>query len=123
MARPWIWNGHVLKTPSEYPWLFSDLSSEETGRALDGKAYKDIVAQKRSFELVWWSVKDQGDEMTTVQFMSWVKSGVWGTLSFPDPTSATNISKIFYTGDVSCTMYQMKNDVAEYKLSVSFVQQ
>ena len=123
MARPWIWNGHTLKTPSEYSWKFSDLSSEETGRTLDGTAFKDIVSQKRSFDVVWWSVPDQGAGMTTVQFMSWVKSGVWGTLSYPDPSSATNISKIFYTGDVSCTMYQVKGNTAEYKLSVSFIEQ
>lgn len=123
MARPWVWNGHTLKTPSEYSWALADLSSEETGRALDGKAFKDIVAQKRSFDVTWWSVYDSGDGMTTVQFLEWVKGGVWGTLSYPDPSSTTNISKTFYTGDVSCTMYQMRGDVAEYRVTVKFVEQ
>lgn len=123
MARPWIWNGHTLKTPSEYTWTFSDLSSEETGRALDGKAYKDIVAQKRSFDVTWWSLFDSGSEMTTKQLIAWVKPETFGTLSFPDPTEPTNTSGIFYTGDVTCTMYQIKNDVAEYRCSISFIEQ
>ena len=123
MARPWIWNGHVLKTPSEYSTNFADLSSEETGRSLDGTAFKDIVAQKESFDVTWWSLKDSGDDMTTVQLFQWIKSGVWGSLTFPSPTSATNITKTFYTGDVSCTMYQMRGDVAEYRVTVKFAEQ
>ena len=123
MARPWIWNGQTLKTPSEYVWTFSDLSSEETGRALTGTAYKDIVAQKRSFDVTWWSLYDSGSDMTTVQFLAWVKPLAFGTLSYPDPSSVANISKTFYTGDVTCTQYGIKNDIAEYKCSVSFIEQ
>lgn len=123
MARPWTWNGYTLKTPSEYSWSFSDLSSEETGRSLTGTAYKDIISQKRSLDVTWWSLFDSGSGMTTVLFMSWVKSQVFGTLSFPSPDSAANTTGTFYTGDVNCTQYGIKNDIAEYKCSVSFIEQ
>ena len=123
MARPWVWNGNTLKTPSEYNWTYSDLSSEETGRSLDGTATKDVVTVKRSLDVTWWSMKDSGSDMTTVQFLSWIKADVFGTLNFPDPAYSANISKTMYTGDVTCTMYQMKNDVAEYKCTVSFIEQ
>lgn len=123
MARPWVWNGNTIKTPSEYDWTRPDLSSEETGRSLDGTAYKDLVAVKRTLQVTWWSLKDSGEAFTTVNMLAMIKAGIFGTLSYPDPSSATNITKTFYTGDVKCTMYQMKNDVAEYRMSVSFIEQ
>jgi len=123
MSRPWVWEGHTLKTPSEYEWSYYDLSSEETGRSLDGTAFKDIISNKRTLNVTWWSLLDSGTGMTTVQFMDWVKPLVFGTLTYVDPASATNITKTFYTGDVSCTMYQMKNDIAEYRCTVSFIEQ
>jgi len=123
MARAWTWNGATIKTPSEYSWLYADLSTEETGRSLDGTAYKDVVAVKRTLNCTWWSMRDSGDTYTTVNWLAAIKAGVFGTLVYPDPSSATNITKTFYTGDVECTQYQVKNDIAEYKCTVSFIEQ
>jgi len=123
MARPWTWNGTTIKTPSEYDWLYADMSTEETGRSLDATAYKDLVAVKRSMRCTWWMMRDSGDTYTTVNWLSTIKAGIFGTLSYPDPSSATNITKTCYTGDVECNMYQVKDDIAYYKCSVSFIEQ
>lgn len=124
MARLWTWNGNTIKTPSEYDWGWQDLSSEETGRSLDGKAFKDVVAVKRTLNVTWWHLTDSGDTFTTVNMLSIIKANIFGTLSYPDPASATNLSKIFYTGDVKCTQYRVRSDnVAEYKMSVTFIEQ
>jgi len=123
MARDWKWNGTTIKTPSEYSWSFADLSSEETGRSLDGTAYKDIVSQKRTLTCTWWSMHDSGDTYNTTTFLATVKSAVFGVLTFPDPLRDTNTTGTFYTGDVTCTMYQIKNDIAEYKITMTFIEQ
>lgn len=124
VSRPWTWNGTTIKTPSEYEWGYQDLSSEETGRSLDGTAYKDLVAVKRSLNVTWWHLPDAGETFTTVNMLSTIKSSVFGTLSYPDPSSATNIAKTFYTGDVKCTQYDVSpSGIAKYRMSVSFIEQ
>lgn len=122
MARTWSFNGHPLKTPSEVTWKEYDLSTEETGRSLDGTAYKDIVARKREVSVVWWSLRDTGD-FTTGDLLGIIRTGIFGTLNFPDPESSINVSRTVYVGDRECSMYQVKNDIAEYKFSCTFIEQ
>jgi hypothetical protein len=122
MARTWSFNGNPLKTPSEVTWKEYDLSTEETGRSLDGTAYKDIVSRKREVTVVWWSLRDTGD-FTTGDLLGIIRTGIFGTLNYPDPESSTNVSRTVYVGDRECSMYQVKNDIAEYKFSCTFIEQ
>ncbi|MCI7770980.1 MAG: hypothetical protein MR496_05055 [Eubacterium sp.] len=45
--------GVELPLPDAYQQTISDLSSSQTGRTLDGKAHKDVVAVKDTVPLKW----------------------------------------------------------------------
>ena len=52
-TQPFKIDGVVIPTPSEYGFDIEDLSSEETGRTLDGIMHKDVVAIKDYYTCVW----------------------------------------------------------------------
>lgn len=43
----------VIPTPTEYGFDIEDLSSEKSGRTLDGVMHKDVVAVKDYYTCVW----------------------------------------------------------------------
>lgn len=45
--------GISVPIPDNYSQTITDLSSEETGRTLDGRMHKDVVATKVSVPLEW----------------------------------------------------------------------
>ena len=45
--------GVELPLPDEYSQTISDLSTQQTGRTLDGRAHKDVIAVKDSIPLKW----------------------------------------------------------------------
>lgn len=46
-------DGVAIPTPSEYNFSVEDLSTEETGRTLDGTMHKDVVAVKDYYKCTW----------------------------------------------------------------------
>lgn len=46
-------DGVAIPTPSTYKFGLEDLSSEETGRTLDGVMHKDVVDDKDRYECTW----------------------------------------------------------------------
>ncbi len=52
-VQPFKINGTTIPTPTEYNFDIEDLSSEETGRTLDGKMHKDVVAVKDYYTCTW----------------------------------------------------------------------
>lgn len=56
-------SGISVPVPDNYSQVITDLSSEETGRTLDGKMHKDVVAVKTSTPLEWskleWNIASQ----------------------------------------------------------------
>ena len=46
-------NDIAVKTLQDCTWSLQDLSSEDSGRTLDGIMHKDIVAQKRKLVCKW----------------------------------------------------------------------
>ena len=51
--RPFKIDGVAIPTPTDYTFSVEDLSSEKTGRTLDGKMHKDVVAVKDTYACVW----------------------------------------------------------------------
>ena len=51
--RPFKIDGVAIPTPLEYQAGIEDLSSEETGRTLDGVMHKDVVAVKDYYDCKW----------------------------------------------------------------------
>mgnify|MGYP006935972131 CR=1 FL=1 len=52
-ARPFKIDGVAIPTPSTYGFDVEELSSENTGRTLDGVMHKDVVAVKDSYPCTW----------------------------------------------------------------------
>lgn len=54
MAKPrFKIDGVVIPTPDKMTWSIEDLSSDETGRSLDGVMHKDVVAVKDYYNCEW----------------------------------------------------------------------
>lgn len=51
--RPFKIDGVPIPTPSDYKFNIEDLSSEETGRTLDGVMHKDVVDVKDTYTCTW----------------------------------------------------------------------
>lgn len=51
--KPFKIDGVTIPTPSEYDFGIEDLSSEETGRTLDGAMHKDVVDVKDYYTCTW----------------------------------------------------------------------
>lgn len=53
MEKPFKIDGVEIPTPSTYKFDVEDLSSEATGRTLDGIMHKDVVAVKDYYACTW----------------------------------------------------------------------
>lgn len=54
--KPFQIDGVTVPTPSSYEFGVEDVSSEETGRTLDGIMHKDVVAVKDYYTCTWKSL-------------------------------------------------------------------
>ena len=88
-------NGIEVKTPSSFTWGLQDLSSEDTGRTLDGVMHKDLIAQKRKLDCVWNNLTRQ----ETAILLQAVNSSVFLQITYPDALTGTDQTRTFYTGD------------------------
>lgn len=111
-------DGVILPTPDEYKPSVEDLSSEETGRTLDGVMHKDVVAIKDYYEFTW-------------NYLSWtdcakVFNAVDGktqvTLTYFDPRVPDRLlSNVFYVGRRSCSANNINDPVRTWKdISLQF---
>jgi len=89
--RPFKINGVAIPTPSTYEYSIEDLSSEETGRTLDGVMHKDVVATKDTYTCSWkrlsWA--------DTATLMNAIDGKTKVTFTHADP----RVSNSFVTGD------------------------
>jgi len=88
-------NGTTIKTPSSLSWGLQDLSSQDSGRTLDGVMHKDLVAQKRKLECKWNNLTKQ--EASTL--LRAVNSSIYLRITYPDPMSGRDETRTFYVGD------------------------
>ena len=51
--KPFKIDGVTIPTPSEYEFNIEDLSSEQSGRTLDGVMHKDVVSVKDYYTCKW----------------------------------------------------------------------
>ena len=52
-GKPFKIDGTAIPTPSEYGFDIEDLSSEKSGRTLDGVMHKDVVSTKDYYTCTW----------------------------------------------------------------------
>jgi len=53
ISQPFKINGVAIPTPSEYGFDIEDLSSERSGRTLDGVMHKDVIDVKDYYTCTW----------------------------------------------------------------------
>lgn len=108
-------NSVALPNPSDFTVGISDLSSEESGRTLDGTMIKDVVARKNQLSVKWntlsWS--------DTSLILSMVESSINLSVTYPDPKLGTYTTKTFYVGDRTAPAVKLVNG-QEYWQGISF---
>ncbi len=109
---PFKVDGITLPTPDDYKPGIEDLSSEATGRTLDGIMHKDVVAIKDYYEFTWkylsWTdaatVFNAVDGKTEVQ------------LTYADPRYPNRfLTNRFYVGKRSCSAGNLNDPVHTWK--------
>ena len=109
---PFKVDGVTLPTPDEYTTGIEDLSSEATGRTLDGTMHKDVVAVKDYYEFKWrrlsWS--------QVAQLLKAVDGKTQVTLVYADPRQAsTFVSGTFYVGKRTTAAINLNDPVNTWK--------
>ena len=95
-ARPFKIDGVTIPTPSTYEAGIEDLSSEQTGRTLDGVMHKDVVAVKDYYSCTW-KVLSWEDIATILNAINGKPSF---ELTYADPRVPNRfITNTFYVGE------------------------
>lgn len=101
-------NNVEIHSPASCTWKLADLSSEESGRSTrTGIMQKDVVARKRTLSCAW-SAMTWNEAHNLTQFFK--EDGIIVSVTFPDIMEGYNITKRFYTGDISAN-YNLWDEV------------
>jgi hypothetical protein len=112
-------NGTDIKTPSSFAWGLQDLSSDDSGRTLDGIMHKDRIAQKRRLDCSWDNPTK--DEASTI--LKAVNGTIFMQVTYPDTMSGNYETRTFYVGDRSAPMKTWMIGNKRYSsLSFSFIE-
>lgn len=110
--NPFKVDGVVLPTPDEYKPGIEDLSSEATGRTLDGIMHKDVVSTKDYYEFVW-KVVSWAD---AAKIFNAVDGKTQVTLTYADPRTPNRfLTNTFYIGKRSCSALNLNDPVRTWK--------
>lgn len=94
--RPFKIDGVAIPTPSTYEAGIEDLSSEQTGRTLDGVMHKDVVAVKDYYTCTWKSLS-WADTATLLNAVNGKTSFMF---TYADPrVPNTFLTNKFYVGE------------------------
>lgn len=117
--NPFRVDGVVLPTPDEYKPSIEDLSSEATGRTLDGVMHKDVVGVKDTYEFVW-NVVSWEDAAT---IFNSVDGKTQVSLTYADPRIPNRfLNSTFYVGKRSCAALNLNDPVHTWKdVSLTFI--
>lgn len=88
-------NGTTVPSPIKMDWSLQDLSSDSSGRDLNGLMYKDKVAQKRKLACTWPPMR----WAEASALLRAVSADVFFTCTYPDLMSGTDETRTFYVGD------------------------
>lgn len=104
-------DGEIIPKPDNYQQVISDLSSEETGRTLDGAAHKDVIAVKCSVPFEWYYL-----EWTVAARIANLVDGKEGIevdyMDIRNPYTMTRVK--VYVGDRECSTESFTTDGKVY---------
>ncbi|WP_392885889.1 hypothetical protein [Eubacterium limosum] len=119
MARKFQWNNVNLPFPSSLTVEVNEISSEDTGRSLDGTMEKKIVAKKKKASCTWAAVNDASARA----IVGTIKSQTYGNLTFPDPETGSDTTCYMYTGDASAEcLHITTGSVALWTIKIDFIE-
>ena len=88
-------DGVAIPTPVEYGFDIEDLSSQNSGRTLDGVMHKDVVSVKDYYTCRWSRLSMQ----ETATLLNLVNGKTQVSLTYVDPrTPNTMLTNTFYVG-------------------------
>ena len=112
-------NGTAIPSPDmPFKWSLNDISSEDSGRDLNGSMDKDEVAKKVTLDCTW-------SHRTAAEIsllLNTVKPHTFVEVNYPDPMEGSYVTKTFYTGDVSCEMDASDNDEMYWSAKLTFIE-
>lgn len=104
--KPFKIDGVVIPTPTKYEFSAEDLSSEYTGRTLDGIMHKDVVAVKDYYDCAWHKLSFED----TQQLLNLVDGKTKVMFTHIDPRrSNAYITSEFYIGARKCVAKNLNN--------------
>lgn len=112
MNNPFKIDGVAIPTPSEYGFDIEDLSSEKSGRTLDGIMHKDVVAVKDYYTCLWKKLSwdDAADLLALVNGKTKVR------LHYVDPRKPNKVLvNDFYVGKRSGKANNLNNSKNTWK--------
>lgn len=111
-SQPFKIDGTIIPTPTEYGFDIEDLSSENSGRTLDGVMHKDVVAVKDYYTCVWkhlgWS--------EAAALLALVNGKTKVSLTYVDPRYPNTVKvNDFYIGKRSGKANNLRNSKNTWK--------
>ena len=105
-------DGVVIPTPTTYEWSQEDLSSEETGRTLDGYMHKDVIDYKDVYACTWKKLS----WAETAVLLKAIRGKSKVRLQYADPTNPNTMSVgDFYVGKRSTAAMNLSDPDRTWK--------
>lgn len=118
--QPLTVNGTEIPFPDmPFTWTLSDISSDDSGRDMNGLMDKDEVAKKVTLDCTW-SFRSASD---TSRLLRTVKPHTFVSLCYPDPMEGGYTTKTFYTGDVNCELVVNTDGEMCWTTKFTFIEQ
>ena len=112
-------NGTAIPSPDmPFKWSLNDISSQDSGRNMNGLMDKDEVAKKVTLDCTW-SHRRAAD---IANLLNTVKPQTFVDVCYPDPMSGVFTTKTFYTGDVTCEMGVSDNGEMYWSAKLTFIE-
>ena len=104
--QPFKINGTTIPTPTEYGFDIEDLSSEQSGRTLDGVMHKDVIAVKDYYTCTWKKLS----WTQTASLLALVNGKTRVQLTYVDPRYPNQVLvNYFYVGKRSGKANNLNN--------------
>lgn len=118
-TKPFKIDGVAIPTPSTYEAGIEDLSSEQTGRTLDGVMHKDVVAVKDYYSCTWKILS--WEEIATL--LNAIDGKPSFQLTYADPRVPNQfITNTFYVGERTTPALNLNDPNKTWKdLSLKFI--
>lgn len=97
-------NGKEAKAPESMQFSLQDLSSENSGRDMNGIMHKDVVAQKRSLNCKWGPMT-----MQDCAFLLKPVNSATFDVTYPDLLDGKPETRKFYVGDRTAPILRIRD--------------